>query len=377
MSLLHSAYNLMAQQAAAAATHWYDNYWWHFALYSLILITFVMVGALVFIYAERRLVARFQLRIGPNRIGPFGLLQAIADAIKSLIKEDILPTKVDKIVFWLAPIVTFAPILMLFAVIPFGGGSFMADINIGILYIVSVSSIVTVGIFMAGWSSNNKYALLGSMRDIAQLVSYEIPMGLSIVGVVLMAGSLSLKDIVNAQSVPFILVQPLGFLIFFTASLAEINRAPFDLLEADSEIVAGYNIEYSGMKFAMLYLAEYCEALAMAAITAVLFLGGWKGPFLPPILWFMIKIFAVFFMIIWIRATIPRLRIDQVLGFAWKFLLPLSLINLVATAVQVFFLRDVTISIWVYAGINIILLVVFVALWSKLFRSGGEKVELV
>ena len=377
MSLLHSAYNLMAQQAAAAATHWYDNYWWHFALYSLILITFVMVGALVFIYAERRLVARFQLRIGPNRIGPFGLLQAIADAIKSLIKEDILPTKVDKIVFWLAPIVTFAPILMLFAVIPFGGGSFMADINIGILYIVSVSSIVTVGIFMAGWSSNNKYALLGSMRDIAQLVSYEIPMGLSIVGVVLMAGSLSLKDIVNAQSVPFILVQPLGFLIFFIASLAEINRAPFDLLEADSEIVAGYNIEYSGMKFAMLYLAEYCEALAMAAITAVLFLGGWKGPFLPPILWFMIKIFAVFFMIIWIRATIPRLRIDQVLGFAWKFLLPLSLINLVATAVQVFFLRDVTISIWVYAGINIILLVVFVALWSKLFRSGGEKVELV
>jgi NADH-quinone oxidoreductase subunit H len=230
---------------------------------------------------------------------------------------------------------------------------------------------------MAGWSSNNKYALLGSMRDIAQLVSYEIPMGLSIVGVVLMAGSLSLKDIVNAQSVPFILVQPLGFLIFFIASLAEINRAPFDLLEADSEIVAGYNIEYSGMKFAMLYLAEYCEALAMAAITAVLFLGGWKGPFLPPILWFMIKIFAVFFMIIWIRATIPRLRIDQVLGFAWKFLLPLSLINLVATAVQVFFLRDVTISIWVYAGINIILLVVFVALWSKLFRSGGEKVELV
>lgn len=377
MSLLHSAYNLMAQQATAAATHWYDNYWWHFALYSLILITFVMVGALVFIYAERRLVARFQLRIGPNRIGPFGLLQAIADAIKSLIKEDILPTKVDKIVFWLAPIVTFAPILMLFAVIPFGGGSFMADINIGILYIVSVSSIVTVGIFMAGWSSNNKYALLGSMRDIAQLVSYEIPMGLSIVGVVLMAGSLSLKDIVNAQSVPFILVQPLGFLIFFIASLAEINRAPFDLLEADSEIVAGYNIEYSGMKFAMLYLAEYCEALAMAAITAVLFLGGWKGPFLPPILWFMIKIFAVFFMIIWIRATIPRLRIDQVLGFAWKFLLPLSLINLVATAVQVFFLRDVTISIWVYVGMNIILLVVFVALWSKLFRSGGEKVELV
>jgi NADH-quinone oxidoreductase subunit H len=302
-------------------------------------------------------------------------LQAIADAIKALIKEDILPTKVDKIVFWLAPIVIFAPILMLFAVIPFGGGAFMSDLNIGVLYTVSVSSIVSVGIFMAGWSSNNKYALLGSMRDIAQLVSYEIPMGLAIVGVVLMAGTLSLKDIVNAQTIPFILVQPLGFLIFFAASLAEVNRAPFDLLEADSEIVAGYNIEYSGMKFAMLYLAEYCEALLMSAMVSVLYLGGWKGPFLPPILWLIIKIMVVFFVIIWIRATIPRLRIDQVLGFAWKFLLPLALINLVATAVQVYFLGNI--SIWIYAGINIVLLAVFVALWTKLFRSGGEKVELV
>ncbi|MBI2829996.1 MAG: NADH-quinone oxidoreductase subunit NuoH, partial [Chloroflexi bacterium] len=276
-----------------------------------------MGGAMAFIYFERRGIARFQARLGPNRAGPFGLLQPVADAIKVLLKEDIIPSKADKLVFWLAPVITFAPIMMMFAVIPFQGGALLADLNIGILYIIAVSSVVSIGMFMAGWSSNNKYSLLGAMRDIAQLVSYEIPLGLAILGVVLLTGSLSMTDIVEAQSVPFILVQPLGFLIFIIAALAEINRTPFDLLEADSEIVAGYNIEYSGMKFAMFYLAEYCEALVISSITAVIFLGGWKGPVLPPVLWFLIKVFAVFFLIFWIRSTIPRLRIDQVLSFAW------------------------------------------------------------
>lgn len=352
----------------------FDNYWIHFAVFTVIVLGFVIAMVMAFIYFERRVIGRFQIRQGPNRTGPKGIFQPVADAIKVLLKEDIIPEKGDKLIFWLAPAIAFIPVLMIFAVVPFQSGALLADLNIGILYVVAVSSVVAVGVFMAGWSSNNKYSLLGAMRDVAQLVSYEIPLALSILGVVLLAGSLSMTKIVEAQHLPFILIQPLGFFIFFIASLAEINRTPFDLLEADSEIVAGFNIEYSGMKFAMFFLAEYCEALVLSAIAATLFLGGWKGPVLPPFLWFIIKIFIVFFVIIWIRSTIPRFRIDQVMGFAWKFLLPVALINLLITGIQVLIWKDMI--PWPVIFLNVAIMVVLIVLWSKLYKLGGGRVEV-
>jgi NADH-quinone oxidoreductase subunit H len=351
-----------------------DNYWLHFVVFTLIIFTFVMSMVMGFIYMERRGLGRLQIRLGPNRAGPFGLLQPVADAIKILIKEDIIPAKADKLVFWLAPVVAFVPVFMIFAVVPFQSGALLADLNIGLLYVVAVSSVVAVGVFMAGWSSNNKYSLVGAMRDVAQLISYEIPLGLAILGVVLLTGSLSLTRIVEAQTIPFILLQPLGFLIFFIAALAEINRTPFDLLEADSEIVAGFNIEYSGMKFAMFFLAEYCEALVLSALVATLFLGGWKGPLLPPFLWFLIKVVGVFFIIFWIRATIPRLRIDQVMAFAWKGLLPLALINLLITGVEVLVWGG-TLP-WPVILVNIAVMAVLILIWSKFFQLGGGRVEV-
>ncbi len=353
---------------------WPGNFWLHWVVFTLIIITFVLVTVLAFIWVERRVLARFQVRLGPNRAGPFGLLQPVADVIKILTKEDLVPAKADKLVFWLAPLVGFAPVLMIFAVIPFGGGALLADLNIGILYIVAISSVVAIGVFMAGWASHNKYSLIGAMRDIAQLISYEIPMVLAIVGVVLLAGSLSMTEIVDAQSIPFILLQPLGFAIFFIAALAEINRTPFDLVEADSELVAGSLTEYSGMKFATLFLAEYAEVIAMSAIMTTLFLGGWQGPLLPPLLWFLIKVFAVFMLIVWIRSTIPRLRIDQVMAFAWKFLLPLALINLLITSFQVVFWPQA--SLWLIVFLNLVAMAVLVLLWSKFFRLGGERIEV-
>ena len=351
-----------------------DNYWIHFAVFTVVIIAFILTMVMGFIYIERRALGFIQVRLGPNRTGPFGLLQPVADAIKVLIKEDIIPSKGDKLIFWLAPLVAFVPVFMIFAVVPFQRGALLADLNVGILYVVAVSSIVAVGVFMAGWSSNNKYSLVGAMRDVAQLISYEIPLGLAILSVVLLAGSLSLTRIVEAQSIPFILLQPLGFLIFFIAALAEVNRCPFDLLEADSEIVAGFNIEYSGMKFAMFFLAEYCEVLVLSALVATLFLGGWKGPLLPPFLWFIIKIVAVFLFVIWIRATIPRLRIDQVMGFAWKGLLPLALINLLITALEVLVWKG-TLP-WLAIFLNIAIMAVLILLWSKFFRLGGGRVEV-
>jgi len=361
-------------EAIAQETLWSGNFWLHLLVFAVIIINFVLLMVMFFIWFERRLIGRFQVRLGPNRAGPFGLLQPVADVIKILTKEDIVPTRGDKIVFWLAPIVAFAPVLIIFAVIPFQGDAMLVDLNIGILYIIAVSSMSSIGIFMAGWSSNNKYSLIGAMRDVAQLVSYEIPLVLSIIGVVLIAGSLSLNDIVEAQTVPFILLQPLGFLIFFIGSLAEINRTPFDLVEADSEIVAGYNIEYSGMKFATFYLMEYAEALTSSAIITTLFLGGWRGPLLPPFLWFVIKIVAVFFVIVWIRSTIPRLRIDQVMAFAWKFLLPLALINLIITSMQIVFWPEASALPIIISGL--VIMVALILIWSKFFKLGGGRLEV-
>jgi NADH-quinone oxidoreductase subunit H len=298
----------------------------------------------------------------------------VADVIKILLKENIVPDKADKIVHWLAPIIAFVPVALIFAVIPFQNGALLADLNIGILFIVAISSLTTLGVFMAGWGSSNKYSLLGAMRNVAAVVSYEIPLALSIVGTLLIAGTMSLNGIVVAQDIPFILVQPLGFLIFFIAGCAEINRSPFDLMEADSEIVAGFHTEYSGMKFAMFYLVEYAEAIAISAIVACLFLGGWRGPLLPGWLWFIVKTLVVFFVMVWVRTTFPRVRIDQLMALAWKFLLPLSLINLFITAIQVL-AWDNAVN-WMAVVINIVIMVVLILVWSKFFKLGWGRLEV-
>jgi len=353
---------------------WPGGFWWHWLVFTVIIIIFLLALVMGFIWFERRALGRMQARLGPNRVGPLGLLQPVADALKVLIKEDIVPAKADKLVHWLAPVVAFVPVLMIFAVIPFQDGALLADLNIGILYVVAISSVATVGIFMAGWGSSNKYSLLGAMREVASVVSYEIPLVITIAGVVLIAGTLSLNQIVLAQDVPFILLQPLGFLLFFIGACAEINRSPFDLLEADSELTAGFHTEYSGMKFAMFYLVEYAEALAMSAIITTLFLGGWRGPLLPPWLWFLIKVVVVFFVMVWTRTTLPRVRIDQLMALAWKFLLPLALINLLITAIEV--LTWPVALPWVMILVNIAIMAVLVVLWSKLFKLGWGRVEI-
>jgi NADH-quinone oxidoreductase subunit H len=359
---------------AATPPDWPGGYWWHWVFFTIVIIAFVLVMVIGAIYLERRVLGRMQSRLGPNRTGPFGLLQPIADAVKVLLKETIVPASADKIVHFLAPVVAFAPVLLIMAVVPFQNGALLADLNIGILYIVAVSSISTVGIFMAGWGSGNKYSLLGAMRNIAAVVSYEIPMVLAIVGVVMVSGSLSMNQIVVAQDIPYILVQPLGFLLFFTASSAEINRSPFDLTEADSELVAGFHTEYSGMRFAMFYLIEYAEAIVMSAIITTIFLSGWRGPWLPPWLWFLGKTLVVFFVMIWLRATLPRVRIDQLMGLAWKGLLPLALINLFITAIETIVWPDV--SQWIFVIVNIIIAGVLIIAWSRLFRTGMGRVEV-
>ncbi len=293
------------------------------------LIVFVL-GTLMFInWLERKTVGRFQDRYGPNRVGPLGILQFVADAIKMLTKEDITPANADRVIFNLAPVMVVVPTFLVLAVLPFGRGMVAADLNIGFLYIVAVSSLTTIAILLAGWGSRNKYSLLGGMRVVAQMISYEVPMVLSALGAIMLTGSLSLVSIVEGQSrVPFILLQPLGFLIYFISAVAEVNRAPFDLPEAESEIIAGYHTEYSGMKYAMFLLAEYINAFIVSSIAATLFLGGWQGPLLPPYIWFLLKAYAIYFVLMWLRFTLPRLRIDQLMGLAWKFLVPLALVNL-------------------------------------------------
>jgi NADH-quinone oxidoreductase subunit H len=354
--------------------NWPGNFWAHWAIFAVAILVFVLLMVMAFIWFERRAMAVMQARLGPNRAGPFGLFQPAADALKILIKEDIIPAAGDKVVHWLAPVVAFVPAMLVFAVVPFRGGALLADLNIGILYVVAISSVTVVGIFMAGWSSNNKYSTLGAMRQVASVVSYEIPVVLSLVGVILLTGSLSMQQIVAAQDIPFILLQPLGFLLFFCGALAEINRAPFDLTEADSELVAGYMTEYSGMKFGLFFLAEYAEALAISAIVTTVFLGGWRGPVLPDWLWFVAKVVIVFFVIVWIRTTVPRLRIDQLMALAWKFLFPLALLNLLITAAEILIWPAV--SLWVFVPINIAIAIVLVILWSKFFKLGWGKVEV-
>ena len=355
----------------------FDNYWAHCGVFAVIVVAFALVGVMAFIYGDRRGFGPFQLRMGPNRAGPFGLLQPVADAIKVLLKEDIVPTVADKVVHFLAPVVGFLPVLLIFAVVPFHDGhGLLPDLSIGILYVVAISSLGVVGVFMAGWASNNKYSLIGAIRVIAAMVSYEIPLVLSILGVVLISGSLSMNDIVTAHDIPFFLLTPLGFLIFLVSAMAEINRGPFDMLEADSEIVAGFHIEYSGMKFAMFYLAEYGHALAMSAIAATLFFKGWASPGSEyvGVVWFMIKTLFVFLLMIWLRVAFPRLRIDQLMGFAWKFLFPLALINLLIIGGEVVgFDGDIP---WWMLFVNFAVAGALILVGSKSYRLGGGRVEV-
>jgi len=350
------------------APDWPGNLWLHALIMSVVLIGFLLATVMLYIWIERRGIGRFQARLGPNRLGPLGLLQAIADMIKILTKEDIIPSRADRLLFWLAPVAAFVPVVLMLAVVPLWPGLQLVDLNTGVLYILAVSGIGAIGIFLSGYAGNNKYGLIGAMREAAQLMSYEIPLMLALVSIVILAGSLSVSDLIAAQNVPFILVQPLAFVVFILATLAEINRSPFDLVEADSELASGFNIEYSGMKFALLYVVEYSEAVVASALVATFFLGGWRGPFLPPVMWLLIKMIAVFFVIIWVRSTMPRLRIDQVLGFAWKYLLPLALINLALTALTVVFLPDL--PVWVVSPVYFIIAIVAIVLWARQFRPG-------
>ncbi len=311
---------------------------------------FFVFGTIVvmsLVYLERRIIAFMQDRLGPNRVGPEGLLQPVADVIKLFSKEDIVPSNADVIVFKLSTIVMVVSALLVYAVIPFGPGMIISDLNIGILYAAAVSSLTAIGMLMAGWGSNNKYALLGAMRAAAQVISYEIPLVFSIIGVAMITGSLSTVSIVQGQAAWGgwrwnILLQPIGFVVYFIAATAELNRTPFDLMEAESEIVAGYHIEYSGVRFALFFLAEYLNAFAVAALGATLFFGGWLGPVLPPYLWFLIKTYLLFFIFYWMRGTLPRVRIDQLMGLAWKYLLPAALVNMLITGV----------GIWVYQALT-------------------------
>jgi NADH-quinone oxidoreductase subunit H len=311
----------------------------------------IVSGAVILlVWLERKIIARMQDRYGPNRVGPFGLLQTVADAIKLLSKEDIVPARVDKIIWALSPIVVLAAALMAWAVIPWSPSVVPSDLNVGVLFLLSMGSLPVIGVVMAGWGSNNKYALLGGMRSAAQLVSYEIPGVLAALVPVMLAGTMSLTGIVQAQESTTLLPNwwfvftPWGFIafvIFLISGIAETNRTPFDLIEAESELAAGFHTEYSGMRFALFFLAEYANVFAVSAIGATLFLGGWAGPlpflpsFGPGIVFFLGKTFVMVFVFMWIRSTLPRLRYDQLMNFAWKRLLPAGLVNVGITAVWI------------------------------------------
>ncbi|HOW54195.1 MAG TPA: NADH-quinone oxidoreductase subunit NuoH [Syntrophorhabdaceae bacterium] len=308
----------------------------------LVLMGFVAYTTLL----ERKLLGRLQVRFGPNRVGPFGLLQPLADGVKSFFKEDIIPEEADKTLYVIAPGICLFTALSMFAVVPFGGTITLlgreiklviADIDTGLLYLLALATLGEYGVVLGGWASGNKYGVLGALRAAAQMISYEVALGLAVIGTIILAGSLNLGDIVAAQQsgMWFIVKYPFGFIFYLVAGLAEINRTPFDMPESESELACGFNIEYSSMKFATFMIAEYAHMFTVAAIVTTLFLGGWSGPWLPGPVWFLIKVFAVIFFFIWERGTYPRLRYDHIMQFGWKVLLPLTLLNVVVTAALV------------------------------------------
>ena len=381
-SLWRNIYCLLAGDSAGCSARDYASgmlpgglEWLAFAITALAIIGLVINGVLggviVLIWGERRLFGRFQSRTGPNRWGPFGMLTSVADAIKTMFKEDVVPVDADRILFNLAPILIATPALLVFAVIPFGIGTYVADLNVGVLFIMAVTSLTTLSVLTAAWSSANRIAILSALRSVALLISYEIPMALALVGVIMLAGSLSLGQIVQAQGIPFILVQPLAFFVFFIAAMAEMARAPFDLTEAESELAAGYLNDYASMKFGLFFLAEFMAEISTAAIVTTLFLSGWKGweP-IPSHFWFMAKLILVLFVIIWFRMTLPRLRIDQVLKFAWKGLFELTLINIVVTAILIgIWPQPTTAQLWMMAAVNWPVAIISIWLVSRLLGT--------
>jgi NADH-quinone oxidoreductase subunit H len=302
----------------------------------------ILTLAAYLVFAERRILAWVQDRIGPNRVGPFGLLQPLADLIKLLTKEDVVPAAADRWLFYLAPAMAAIPAILIFAVIPFGAPLTLfgrqvplvvSDLNVGLLFFLALSSIAVYGVAIGGWASNSKYSLLGGIRGLAQLISYELSMGLSLVPIVMLARSFSLTDIVAAQrDMPFIVYQPLAFIIFLVSITAECKRIPFDLPEAEGELVAGFHTEYSGMRFGLFFVGEYINIIVLGGLATTFFLGGWQGPFLPPVVWFSLKTLSFAFFFIWMRGTLPRLRYDQLMHLGWKLLTPLALLNILVTA---------------------------------------------
>ena len=314
------------------------------AIKVVVVVLAVLTACAYATWLERKFVARLQHRIGPNVAGPFGLLQPIADAVKLAFKEDIVPERAERVTYALAPLVAFIPAMLSIAVIPFGDtvtimgrqiDMVISDLNVGILFIFAITSLGVYGIVLAGWSSGSKYSLLGGIRSSAQMVSYEIAYGLSIIGVLLIAQTLSMKELVAQQASFFdwyIFRQPVGFVLFVICAIAETNRAPFDMPEAESELVGGYHTEYSSLRFAMFFIGEYANMVTVAAVVTTIFLGGWQGPILPPVVWFGIKVFLFMAFYVWVRGTLPRFRYDQLMNFGWKVLFPLALVNVVVTA---------------------------------------------
>ena len=339
------------------------------------ILIWVIISQLAFIWIERRVIGRMQARIGPNRVGPQGLLQPIADALKLFLKEAITTRNADKPLFWMGPVLVFIPALVVFAVIPFGERMALTDLSVGVLFVIAIGSINTMAVFIAGWGSNNKFALLGSMRAIAMLISYELVQVLALLGVVVFVGSMRMGAVVGFQSdfnVWILFLQPLAFVSFVIASAVEINRSPMDIAEAESEIVAGYHTEYSGIKFGFFLAAEYFAGFAVSAVIVTMFLGGWTAwgleEWVPGWLLFLSKLYLVFFLFIWSRGTLPRLRIDQLMAFAWKFLLPLALLNVLIAGGEVLIWREADLSaglaLPIFGVVNAALAVALVVGWG-------------
>ena len=308
---------------------------------AVVIMGFLAVNVLVLVLLERKLAGHFQRRVGPMEVGPHGSLQTVADMIKLLGKQILTPVAADRFVYALAPLLVFLPTLCVASLIPVAGAEAFADQPYGLLVIVALSGVTVLSIFMAGWASNNKYAVLGGMRSVAQVVAYEIPVLLAALAVVMLSQSTDLRHIVEAQrhTTWYVLLQPVAAVLYFIGITAETNRAPFDIPEAESELIGGFHTEYSGMRFAMYFFAEYTNMLVLGALGATLFLGGWLGPWLPGPVWLLLKAYAVVFVMIWVRWTYPRIRFDQLMGFAWKLLIPVALANLVVTALVVHGLR--------------------------------------
>ncbi|WP_243145869.1 NADH-quinone oxidoreductase subunit NuoH [Clostridium chromiireducens] len=305
-------------------------------VYFIRIVAFVLLNAMFLIYLERKVCGYLQQRPGPNRFGPGGILQSVADVVKLLGKEDIIPKNTDKLVFVMASLLVMVPALLIYAVLPFGENMVAANLNLGVLYFLAISGTSSIPILMAGWGSNNKYSFLGGMRVVAQMISYEIPMIFSLLGVVMISGSLNLTEIIGAQhKVWFIFLQPVAFIVYLIAATAELNRAPFDLAEGEQEIVAGPFTEYSGMRYALFYLAEYTNMFATSALTVTLFLGGASGPILPSWIWFILKTYVVILLLMLVRWTFPRFRLDHMMSLNWKYLIPISLINILLTGIGI------------------------------------------